>query len=76
MKRAEIVVTAFVIILGFVLDATPAQPPSHPLRVRGGGKLRLSSQATQTASLVKLIVQFEAGTVQQAADYAPAKHRG
>ena len=62
MKRAEMVATAFAIILGLFLEAWAAQPVSYPLRVRGGGKLRISSQATKTASLVKLIVEFEAGS--------------
>jgi hypothetical protein len=61
MKRAEMVATAFAIILGLFVEALAAQPASYPLRVRGG-KLRISSQATQTASLVKLIVEFEAGS--------------
>jgi hypothetical protein len=60
MRTGAVLAATIVTILGLALQATAA--PSYPLRVRGGGKLRLSTENTQTPSLVKLIVEFEFGT--------------
>ena len=53
--------TVAVAIILVLSHGALAAAPSYPLRVRGGGGLRLSQQRTQTASLVKLVVEFEAG---------------
>jgi hypothetical protein len=61
MKRARILAAACVIIAGLSLEAVAARPQSYPLRVRGGKNLRISQHATKTPSLVRLVVDFEAG---------------
>ena len=61
MNSPKNLIATLLIILGFSFQATAAVP-SYPLRVRGGERLRVWSEVTKTPSLVKLIVEFEAGT--------------
>jgi hypothetical protein len=61
-----------IIILGLSLQAM-ATPPSYPLRVRGGAKLRVWAENTRTPSLVKLIVVFEFGTRRAGAGLRPGQ---
>ncbi len=60
MNSPRKLIATLAIILSLSLQSI-ATVPSYPLRVRGGGRLRVWSEATKTPSLVKLIVEFEAG---------------
>jgi len=72
MKSPTSLAATLVIILGLSLQAI-AVPPSYPLRVRGGGKLRCWAENTRTQSLVKLTVKFESGTRRADAGLRPGQ---
>jgi hypothetical protein len=56
MKALIISTVVFTLLLGAM--SAPAAEKSYPLRVRGGGALRCTSEQTKTSSLTKLIVMF------------------
>ena len=58
MKPLRLPTISLIMIAGLSLQAVAA-PRSYPLRVRGGGRLRVHAENTRTQSLVKLIVEFE-----------------
>ena len=61
MNVPKMPISILVIILSLCVEAM-AITPSYPLRVCGGGKLRIWSESTNSQSVAKLIVEFEAGT--------------
>jgi hypothetical protein len=72
MNSPKRLIATLVIIVSLFVQAMAA-PPSYPLRVRGGGRLRLSMEATNTPSLVKLIVEFEPGAGRADAGLRPGQ---
>ena len=65
---------ALAIIFGLCLQVIAAvPPPSFPLRVRGGGPLRVEAQRTQTPSLFKLVVEFVPGAGRADAGLRPGQ---
>ena len=72
MNSTKTLIATLVIIVSLFLQAMAA-PPSYPLRVRGGGRLRVSTEATNTPSLFKLIVEFEPGAGRADAGLRPGQ---
>ena len=70
MRSVKVLAAALAII--FCTQTMTATVPSYPLRVRGG-KLYLRTEATTTASLVKLIVEFSPGTAKADAGLRPGQ---
>jgi hypothetical protein len=60
MKALRSLAVALVALLGLSLHAAAAT--SYPLRVRGGESLRFSTEPSGSTGLVKLTVEFGAGT--------------
>lgn len=74
MRTTKLLPTTYILILVLSLVATAAAAaPSYPLRVRGGGRIRLSTENTQTQSLVKLVVEFDPGTRQASSGLRPGQ---
>ena len=73
MRMITAKVTIMLTVVFGLIHQVAAAPPSYPLRVRGGGKLRCVAEATKTPSLVKLIVQFEFGTAPARAGLRPGQ---
>ncbi len=72
MKSRSLPTLTLIVIVCLSVQALAA-PRSYPLRVRGGGRLRVTAENTRTPSLVKLIVEFESSGQKAGAGLRPGQ---
>ena len=72
MRRPTVRIAMLLVVLSLAVQAFAATR-SYPLRVRGGGRLRVWGEPTKSQGLVKLIVEFNFGNRAASAGLRPGE---